>query len=213
MTTILTHAEPGQKIVLRNISWDLYERILKANHDRRVPRFTCDKGQLEIMSPSDQHEQLIDAIRHLIQLVAEELRINLKGFGSTTFRRWDIRRGFEPDACFYSKNLGRVFGKRSKLDLRTDPPPDLVIEIDIGASSLDKEAIMEQFGVPELWRYRRRSWRILVLGPNGYEERPQSSILPGLTAKVLSTLMQQSRVLEPLAWNRFIRKAAREMKA
>ena len=207
MTVTRISTEPGQRVLLSNVSWEMYEHLLEAHLDRCVPRFTYDKGDLEIMSPSDEHEQLADAVRHLVHLAAEVLRINLKGYGSTTFRRRDIKRGFEPDACFYSKNLYRVLGKKSKLDLLKDPPPDLVVEIDLGRSSLNKESIMAQFGVPELWRYRRRSWRILVLTPGGYRERSESSILPGLTRALITTLIEQSRTVEPLAWNRTVRRA------
>jgi Uma2 family endonuclease len=212
MTATRISTEPGQRIVLSNISWDLYERLLEAHLSRSVPRFTYDKGDLEIMSPSDQHEQLTDAVRHLVHIVAEVMRINMKGYGSTTFRRRDINRGFEPDACFYSKKLHRVLGKKSKLDLRKDPPPDLVVEIDLGRSSINKESIMAQFGVSELWRYRRRSWRILVLGPAGYREQEESSVLPGLTQTLITTLIEESRTLEPLVWNKRVRRAALRLK-
>jgi Uma2 family endonuclease len=211
MTTTPISAESSQRVVLNGISWDLYERLLEAHLDSAVPRFTYDKGHLEIMSPSDQHEQLTDAVRHLVNVVAEVMRINVKGFGSTTFRRRDIQRGFEPDACFYGKNLHCVLGKKSKLDLRTDPPPDLVIEIDLGRSSLNKESIIAQFGVPEVWRYRRRSWRILGLEAGGYREQQESSILPGVTAELISTWIENSRTLEPLVWTQQVRKAVRAL--
>jgi Uma2 family endonuclease len=212
MTTTRISTEPGQRIVLNGISWDLYERLLEAHHDRSAPRFTYDKGHLEIVSPSDQHEQLTDAVRHLINVVAEALRINLKGYGSTTFRREDVKRGFEPDACFYGKNLHRVLAKKTKLDLRADPPPDLVVETDMGRSSLNKESIMAQFGVPELWRYRRRNWRVFVLGPAGYVEQSESSVLPGLTPQLITALIDDSRSTEPLAWNKRIRQAVQKIK-
>lgn len=212
MTAMRIATEPGQRVVLSNISWDLYERLLDAHLNRSVPRFTYDKGHLEIMSPSDQHEQLTDAVRLLVHLVAETMRKNVKGYGSMTFRRRDIQRGFEPDACFYSKNLHHVLGKKSKLDLRTDPPPDLVIEIDLGRSSLNKESIMAQFGVPELWRYRRRSWRIFILGLGGYREQTESSVLPGLQRHLIMTLIEESRTLEPLVWNERVRRAVLESK-
>jgi Uma2 family endonuclease len=82
------------------------------------------------LSPSAEHEQLKETVTLLVNIVAEETSTNMEGFGSTTFQRQDMARGFEPDACFYIANLPRVKGK-TIFDLQTDPPPDLVIEIDI----------------------------------------------------------------------------------
>lgn len=202
MTT--TVRSPEQRIVLHNIPWDLYESILLTHRDRSVPRFTYDRGELEIMSPSAEHEQLTETIRLLVNIVAEEIGINAKGFGSTTFRREDLDRGFEPDACFYIENLARVRGKK-ELDLRMDPPPDLLIEIDITSSSLDKLSIIAEVRVPEVWLYDRKGWRILRLQGTNYMEQGESTALPGLTTEAITRLVEESRTLEPLAWMRQVR--------
>ncbi|MBO0719619.1 MAG: Uma2 family endonuclease, partial [Blastocatellia bacterium] len=39
------------------------------------------------------------------------------------------------------------------LDFRVDPPPDIVVEIDIHHSSVAKLPIYAALGVPEIWRY------------------------------------------------------------
>ena len=206
MTTPLRSAE--QRIVLDNITWETYESLLLAHRDRSVPRFTYDKGQLEIVSPSAEHEQLKETVTLLVNVIAEEMRINVQGFGSTTFRCEDLNQGFEPDACFYIQNLGRVRGK-AELDLRIDPPPDLVVEIDITSSSPDKFSIMAEVGVPEVWHYDRSEWRILGLQRMDYTERPESAVLPGLTTEVITRFVEESRTLEPLVWTRQMREWAR----
>lgn len=207
MTTTLD--PPEQRIVLNNVTWDLYEGLLIANRECSAPRFTYDNGYLEIMSPSVEHEQLKDSVVQLVHIFAEEKRISIKGFGSTTFLREDLAKGFEPDACFYSANLSRVRGK-TKLDLRVDPPPDLAIEIDITRSSLDKLSIMAQIGVPELWRCHRNTWRILRLAPTGYSDETESAVLPGLDIEMISTVLEESRTLDPLEWMRRVRERVRE---
>jgi Uma2 family endonuclease len=206
MTT--TVGSPEQRVVLHNISWDIYESLLFAHQDRRVPRLTYDRGELEIVSPSSEHEQLADSVVLLVNVVGEELGIGVKGFGSTTFRLEDQERGFEPDGCFYIHNLGLVLGK-NRLDLRVDPPPDLVIEIDITSSSLDKFSIMAEAGVPEVWRYDGNGWSILALQEGKYEERDFSVGLPVLSVKLLAFLVEQSRSLEPLTWLRLVRESVR----
>ena len=128
METVKSRAE--QRVLLRNISWETYERLLEERGDNSAPRFTYDRGELEIMSPSPEHEALNRSIALLVEFLAAELGIDVYDLGSTTFRREDLERGFEPDSCFYIENEERVRGKTRK-DLSVDPPPDLVIEIDI----------------------------------------------------------------------------------
>lgn len=103
MATVIRGTE--QRVLLRNIPWEVYDGLLAAQQDASVPRCTYDRGLLEIMSPSAEHE-----------------------------------------------HAKAVRGK-AKLDLTIDPPPDLVVEIDITASSLDKPSIFARFGIHEVWRY------------------------------------------------------------
>jgi len=80
------------------------------------------------------------------------LNLEIYPTGSTTFKRLNQARGAEPDSSFYIQNAARIRGKR-EIDLTQDPPPDLVVEIDITSSSLNRFQIYATLGVPELWRY------------------------------------------------------------
>lgn len=142
--------------------------------------------------------------------MAEELEVDLQGLGSTTFRREDLDRGFEPDACFYIQNAARIRGK-TELDLRTDPPPDVVIEVDITNPSINKFPIFAQLGVPEVWRYQRRRWMILVLEGEGYVEREGSTALPGLTGAVIERLVEEGRSARRPEWLRRVREWAKQL--
>ncbi len=206
MATVLR--APEQRVLLDNITWDLYEGLLVAHRDRNVPRFTYDRGQLEIMSPSAEHEQIKETVTLLVNIVAEETQINVEGFGSTTFRREDIARGFEPDACFYIDNLVRVKGK-TELDLQIDPPPDLVIEIDIAHPSLDTFIIFAHLGVPEVWRYDGRRMQIFRREGLEYIARDESTVLPGVSGTDVSRFVGESLRLERLDWLRRVRAWAR----
>jgi Uma2 family endonuclease len=99
METIKSPAE--QRVVLHNIGWNTYERLLADHENNSAPRLTYDRGELEIMSPSPEHEKFNRRIAQLVLAVAEELNIEAEDLGSTTFRREDLERGFEPDSCFY----------------------------------------------------------------------------------------------------------------
>ena len=196
-------------MVLNHVSWETYERLLADHIDASSPRFTYDRGALEIMSPSSEHERAKERIAAVVDIVAEEWGLEYERLGSTTFRRQDLERGTEPDECFYLQNVERIRGK-SEIDLTTDPPPDLVIEIEITHPAVSKLSIYASFGVPEIWRYDGREVKILRLAGDKYEVRPESGVLPHLTAALLTDFVNQSRSLTTLAWRRMLRAWARE---
>ena len=131
------------------------------------------------------------------------------GAGSTTYKREDLERGFEPDASFYIRNAERVRGK-SRIDLDVDPPPDLVVEVDITNPSLDKLPIYARLGVPEVWRYDGERLTVFGLRGEGYAEVAESSVLPPLTSEALSGLIKESASLDIADWVRGVREWARE---
>lgn len=194
-----TKARGDQRIVLHNVSWETYERLLKERGESRVPRFAYDRGELEIMSPSTEHESISYYVGLLVAVFAREGGFGLFGAGSTTYNREDADRGFEPDQSFYIRNADRVRGK-PRIDLSVDPPPDLVVEIDITSPSLTKLPIYARLGVPEVWRYDGDSFSVLVLEGEEYVEAGESAVLPPLTGEALSYLIEQSRSLDIAAW-------------
>jgi Uma2 family endonuclease len=88
-------------VVLRNVSWETYERLLSDDEERRVPRMTYDRGVLELVTPSLPHEKDALTITRIVDIVAAIMGIPVLSAGGTTYRRQDLERGFEPDASFY----------------------------------------------------------------------------------------------------------------
>lgn len=125
-----------ERMVLHHISWETYQHILRDHEYRSTPRFGYDRGTLEIMSLLSIHEGYNRLIELFVSTVGEEVDVDLYSLGSTTFAREDLKRGFEPDSCFYFANRERIRGK-TRINLYEDPPPDLVFEVDITHSSLD----------------------------------------------------------------------------
>ena len=198
----------SQLVVLHGISWETYERLLAEHEESLGTRFTYDQGILEIMVLSAKHEALKDVLSLLINILAEELAIDVQSFGSTTFRRADLSRGFEPDACFYIQHEAQVSGK-DELDLAQDPPPDLVVEIDLSSSSLNKFPIFAALGILEVWRIAGVQVTISVLQDGGYQEVEESVALPGVTASALEQLLETSKQLKRTAWLRHVREWVR----
>jgi Uma2 family endonuclease len=206
METVKSPAE--QRVVLHNIGWNTYERLLADHENNSAPRFTYDRGELEIMSPSPEHEKFNRRIAQLVLAVAEDLGIEAEDLGSTTFRREDLERGFEPDSCFYIQNEERVRGK-DRIDLAVDPPPDLVIEIDITSPSFSKLPIYAQIGVPEVWRYDGERLKILVLEGSDYVETAESAVFPPVTSNVLTDFVEKSKTTRRMVWLEAVRGWAR----
>jgi len=212
MATVITpvrSADPTeQRIVLQNVAWETYERLLADHLDSSVPRFTYDRGVLEIVSPSTEHEETNRTLATLVEVVAEELSINVRNVGSMTFRKRDIKRGFEPDSCFYIQRLAEIRG-RTEIDPEVDPPPDLLIEIDVSNQSLDRFPIYAQMGVPEVWRYRRKRVSIHSLDVDVFREIDASVVLPPISSEVLTRFVEASTRLDRIDWLRSLREWVR----
>ena len=201
------------RVLLRNVGWGTYELLIAEREERRVPRFYYDRGVMEILSPSKRHETLGEIVALLVELLALELDVDVESAGSTTFKREDLERGFEPDKCFYFSNIERVRGKEN-IDLDAgDPPPDLVVEVDITSPSLDKLPIYAWLGVREVWRYVGGRMEILELREEAYETMPVSGVLPPLTSDVLTRFIEEGLTTRRPDWARKVREWARSREA
>lgn len=170
---------PQEHMVLRNISWDAFERILDDIGETHH-RVTYQDGDLEFMTTSLEHDSFGRWIGRLIFFVALEMKLSIKTGGSTTLKKALMKVGLEPDECFWIKHASSIRGKK-KWNALTDPPPDLAIEIDITSSWLDRLEIYAALKVPEVWRFDGETFKILVLASNGkYKERSRSSAFPTL---------------------------------
>ncbi len=213
MATTLTRPELGERrIVLYDISWAAYEALLADHLDRSVPHFTYDQGVLEIVSPSIKHEGSNWALARIVEACAEKAGIEFFNIGSTTFKREDWERGFEADSTFYIQNVDQMRGK-TEVDPTVDPPPDLVIEIDVTNSSLNKLPTYAKFGVREVWRCEGTGVVIYDLAGERYVESPESLVLPGLSAADLSRLLEENKTLSQTAWLQALRQWVQERKS
>ncbi len=187
-----------QRTVLQNISWETFETLLKETGEHRGSRFAYDCGTLEIMTPLFEHENPKIQFDRLIFALAEELEIEIKSAGSTTLKRTIVKRGIEPDNCYYIQNELAVRG-RQELDLETNLPPDLAIEIDITNSSVNKFGIYSALGVPELWRYNGRDLKFYQLVEGQYVECESSLAFPLVSPPDINRFVEQSKILGEIA--------------
>ena len=203
--------ETGHRLILRGVSWTTYESLLADFQNSNAVHFAYDRGVLEIMAPSVKHEEPNRALSLFVDLVTGELDIEVRRLGSTTFTRKDLSKGFEPDSCFYIQSVNRIRDKE-EIDLTADPPPDLVIEIDITSPSLNKFPIYAAVGVPEVWRYKGGRVQIFQREGEQYKEVEQSIVLPPLTSTVLTQFLEESRTLRSPDWLRRVQEWAQKQK-
>ncbi|MEQ9371955.1 MAG: Uma2 family endonuclease [Coleofasciculus chthonoplastes F3-SA18-01] len=198
-----------QRTVLRNISWQTFEVLLVETGEDRGYRFAYDGGTLEIRTPRFDHENPKANLGNFIIALAEELNIEIKSAGSTTLKREIVKRGIEPDNCYYIQNEPAVRG-RQDIDLDIDPPPDLAIEIDITSSSVDKLGIYSALGVPELWRYNGQVLRFYQWVEGDYVECESSLAFPLVSVSAMSRFLQQSKTMGEIALLKTFRAWVRE---
>lgn len=167
---------PGQRVLLKDVSWKEFEAILEDLGEHRGARIAYDNGTLEIRKPLPEQETGKVLISNLVEILLEELDIEFWSLGSTTFKNQIMTQGIEPDNCFYIQNEAAVRGK-NRLDLTVDPPPDLALEIDV--TSRTHPRIYQGLGVPELWQFDKGTLTISLLQKDGtYQQGDRSQIFP-----------------------------------
>jgi Uma2 family endonuclease len=166
-----------QRFILDGVSWQRYTRLLHLFSDRHL-RLTYDRGFLEIMTLSYEHEGLAHFHGRMIIALTEELNLPIAGGGSTTFRIKRKEKGLEPDDCYWIAHESDVRGKK-RIDLRTDPPPDVAVEVDISRSSMDRMGIYASLRVPEVWRHDAHGLAFFSLNSVGeYDPAAASPTFP-----------------------------------
>jgi Uma2 family endonuclease len=201
MSTTISKAENVVELIERmptdsvltqhGVSWDEYEELLETVGDASGLRISYDEGRLQIMTLSQRHERYSTLIARMVDRVSRLLRIRILFYGSSTMKKRKKQKGVEPDACFYVQNALLV-GTKNEIDFETDPPPDVVVEIDVHHDSLSKFPIYAALGVPEAWRYDGDSLTIYQLREGQYVASPASQSLPMLTSAVLTEFLARS---------------------
>ena len=183
--TIATAPTVERRVLMRGISWETYESLVRELEGQQL-RLTYDRGMLEIMSPSPKHGNVGKLVARIVEMYTLEKSIPLVGFGNTTWKSKALKKGAEADECYYVQHAEWAAG-REEFDLNVDPPPDLVIEVDITSSSLNKQQIYADLGVPELWRHEDERLQVLLLdkATKTYVASPTSLSLPDLLPEVV----------------------------
>jgi len=179
-------------VLLSPISWQTYEDILNDLGEGYAVRLTYDQGNLEIMPPPlPIHERYSILLDRFIDILSDELNIPICSIASTTLCRQDLQRGLEPDKAYYIQHEAQIRNQR-EFDFTQLPPPDLVVEVDITHSSLNKLPIYFALGVPELWRYEDEKLYIYQKTQQDYQDCEVSPAFGLVVSRIIPALMAKS---------------------
>jgi Uma2 family endonuclease len=191
-----------QRVVLTKINWQQYEQLLAEADTERTARFTYDRGRLEMMHPLEEHERYHKLIESMILVLADELKLQVTGYKTPILKRSDLQIGVEPDTGYYIQHATQVSGA-NQLDLDTDPPPDLIVEVELSKSHLNKSALYAKLGIPEIWRYVSKPGETFLKGKlciyqlesDRYMETDRSLAFPLVSMAQILQFIDQSDAL------------------
>jgi Uma2 family endonuclease len=195
---------------IEGVSWKAYKDFLAAWGDQHV-RHIYDQGLLEIMSPLKSHDWIKRLISRLIEAMSLDQDIEIQSIGSTTITSDFAERGFEADESYYISSEPKVRGK-SDFEPDVDPPPDLIIEIDVTSSSKSRFPLFAAMKVPEIWRHDSHELVFFVRSRAGqYREATRSKAFPFLEpGDITRFLALHGSISENDIVRRFIRWARKQ---
>jgi Uma2 family endonuclease len=166
-----------QRVFLHEVSWQAYEALLAWRGEGSVPRLTYLSGELELMSPSLDHEGFKTRLARIFEAWAEEVDVQLEGAGSWTIRKRSVKRGVEPDECYFVGPLLR------------ENPPDIAIEVVWTHGGIDKLEVYRKLGVREVWIWQDGELAFHALRGESYERCPRSEVLPAFDPRLAARCM------------------------
>jgi Uma2 family endonuclease len=178
---------PETRMVLENIAWGTYAALSEQRHGS-VPRMTYDEGVLEMMSPMREHENIGCLIGRIVEAYSEVRGIEIISVASMTVKCASLAKGFEPDESYYVTHAAQVLSQ-TEMDFEVDPPPDLVVEIEMTSSAIEKLKFFAAMNVPEVWRHNGELLRMYRLENAEYREIDCSVELPGLDAQRINEIV------------------------
>lgn len=185
------HPMGEQRVVIRGLSWEAYLQILDVLPQSRGSRLTYDDGILEITVPLEDHEFPSRLIERFIATLVELMGMRMKTMGSTTMNYPQLKKGAEPDNAYYIQNQALVKGRN--VDFSKDPPPDLVVEVDITHTDIAKNQFYASLGVAEFWRFNGKVWRIYQLQEEVYVEVEVSPTFPQVPKEQLYGFLEKAK--------------------
>ncbi len=185
-----------QAITLHRIGWDQYRTIADALPERGDLRIIYLDGSLTLLTTSRRHDWFAERLGDLVEAIATGLEIPWEDAGTATFRREDAGAGVEGDKTFYfGANADRMQGPQD-IDLSTQPPPDLAVEVEVSDPADQALLVWGRLGVPEVWRFEPGREHL------GFWRRRDDGIYEAVARSVVLPHVEPADILEQLGSRR-----------
>lgn len=165
---------PPGTVVRMPGTWEDYCKLRDSRGDGSIPRIKYRNGEILLMSPLPRHGREANILADIVKVLLDSENRNYEAFTPITM---DIPEegGIEPDYCFYIDNWKAAVGK-DRINWQVDPPPDLVIEIDVTSYTAAEDFL--PYKVPEVWLFKKSGLSIYGLSGNNYQQQSFSKYFP-----------------------------------
>lgn len=181
--TVAAFPDHDDIVVLRHVSWDNFQHLLRMRGDHSAPRVSYLDGEVEIMSPSQDHEFIKSTIGRLMESWCIDRDMEIRPVGSWTLERKESLCAAEPDECY-------IFGREKR------NVPHLAIEVEWTQRGIDKLAIYEKLGVEEVWFWRKGVIEIYILTDGEFVTAQHSRLLTNLDLELLASVLDRETLTD-----------------
>lgn len=165
MTATLSSSSPAP-LLLTGVTWAQLESLETAFQGIAGVRLSYLVGNLEIMTLSQEHEDLKSTLGLLLETYFRSQKIRFYKRGSATLGTQGQGAKKEPDESYNFETKKSI--------------PDLVIEVIISSGSINILDIYQRIGVPEVWLWQGEKLTVYCLTEAGYQGQTHSQLLPSL---------------------------------
>jgi Uma2 family endonuclease len=165
---------PVGAVVRLPATWQEYQSLCDQRGDGSIPRLKYRDGEVLLMSPLPIHGRDAHLMASIAITLLDHDEREYDAFTPVTMTVPE-ESGIKPDYCFYIDNWPAVSGKK-RIDWQKDPPPDLVIEIDVTSYSEVQDYL--PYSVPEVWLYKNQKISIYQLQDDAYQLQTHSRYFP-----------------------------------
>ena len=190
------------RVLIPDVPWSVYESFVDKLPENSPVRAAYDGRDMEIMTKSQEHEDLAKFLDYLVVEVARVLRLSFKGLGGTTWKRPLLERGIEADRCYYfdPAKLNQAAMAKGNKDISSIPNPDLAIEVDLSPPLADREGIYATLDVTELWVFKNSALWMYRLGADRHYHPVDASGYLKIRAEEATRWLVEEDNSDDLVW-------------
>jgi Uma2 family endonuclease len=180
---------PAGAVIMMRATWQDYQQLMEQRGDGSNPRIKYRQDSVLLMSPMAAHGRDANLLADIAKALLDHQGREYDSFTPVTMELPE-KSGIEPDYCFYIDNWPAISGK-DRIDWQHDPPPDLVIEVDVTSYSNVIDYL--PYKVPEIWLWKKRQIKIYQLQGEEYILQERSRFAPSIDlAAVMETAIRET---------------------